>query len=325
MFSAYFFLGGVIILSSTAQASSPNYIQCSGQLTYSGVVYNEEGQGLGGVWVHLVAIYPYTGSGGYAETDSTGHWSLTTTACPYNAYYYWQSYTNGPEIAVVNDVGQTSTVTVPVWEQPENIYLLYEFPDSTNVTVSVDLTANLEVSVNAQISGSISDGFLGTAADGSVGTTEVLEAGFQEYGSIPYATYIQKGNSFKVEDVNGNTIIYVQGYTTSQPSSENVKDYLSMAQGISEAQAKGQNPYITIAGDHTQTYQGTLSNTVVMDSQVSVSAFGVTLTTEMGVQSGTTLTVSFTIQNNSPYDQCYVVYYEGLEVHVWYYGQGVCP
>jgi len=63
VFSAYFFLGGVIILSSTAQASSPNYIQCSGQLTYSGVVYNEEGQGLGGVWVHLVAIYPYTGSG----------------------------------------------------------------------------------------------------------------------------------------------------------------------------------------------------------------------------------------------------------------------
>jgi len=280
---------------------------------------------LGGVWVHLVAVYPFTGSGGYAETDSTGHWSLTTTSCVYNAYYYWQSYTNGPEIAVVKGIGQTSTVTVPVWEQPENIYLLYEFPDSTNVTVSINLTANLEVSVNAQISGGISDGFLGTAADGSVGTTEVLQPGFQEYGNTPYGTYIQGVNSFKVEDVNGNTIIYVQAYTTRLPSTDNVKEYMSMAQGISEAQAKGEDPYVTIAGDHNQTYLLPLTATVVMDPQSSVSAFGATLTTEMGVQSGTTLSVSVTIHNSSPYDQCYVIYQEGLEVHVWYYGQGVCP
>jgi len=202
------------------------------------------------------------------------------------------------------------------WEQPENICLLYEFPDSTNVTVSINLTANLEVSVNAQTSGGISYGFLGRAADGSASRTEVLEAGFQEYGSTPYEAYIQSVNSFKVEDVNGNTIIYVQGYTTSQPSADNVKDYSSMAQDISDAQAKGQSPYVTIAGDHNQTYLLPLTTTVVMDPQVSVSAFRATLTTEMGAQRSTTLTVSVTVHNTSPYDRSYVVHYEGLEVHV---------
>ncbi len=307
---------------------NPNYISCpSGNETYSGYVYNEEGQPLQGVVVYLVTPFGFVpSSAGSTTTNASGYWTLTFDhQCPHNASFYWQSLSNGPLLMKADPIGLSTTYTVTVWEQSEDVNLLYEFPDSSNTSVSYTTSTNIEFSANAKVSGGIQDGFLGTNAAGYVGTTLTMESGFSQIGSSPYLTYYQKGITYKVEDASGNTIIYVQSFASSLFSSANTQEYLTMSQGITDAENKGENPYVTIAGNHQQSYQYTFSTTTTLDGQVSVTAFGVTLTTEVSTSSGTTQTVALTITNKASQNECYVVYQEGPEIHAWYYFQGICP
>ncbi|MEM0272853.1 MAG: hypothetical protein QW514_09970 [Thermoprotei archaeon] len=232
---------------------------------------------------------------------------------------------NGPEILYVHNIPQQSTNNVPVWVNGEHVNLLYEFPNTPNATIGVEMSTSLMFSANAQVNGGIQTGFLGVNYAGYIGTTLTLGSGWSFSASKPYVLYYEAGMAYKVEDINGNSVIYVQSFTTSNPQSNYTSDYLTMSQAISRDEAQGIYPYEQIIPTGTFTFYKTFNGTITLDSQVSVTAFDVTLSTEVSVAQGSQLTISYSITNNSPYYQCHVIYSEGPEVHVWYYGQGQCP
>jgi hypothetical protein len=311
-----------------AQSDNPYYINCPGSETYSGNVYDQEGYALAGVVVYLATPAGYQPfASGSTTSNSNGYWSVTIgNGCPNDASFYWQSDTNGPLLKSVSKISLSGTsYTLNAWVASQNINLLYEFPDDSATNVGVSLTTSLQFSADASLSGGITDGFLGLDAAGNVGTTQTMQSTFQESGTSPYVTYIQTGNTYKVEDTSSNTIIYVQQYSSSHFSSATATEYLTMSQGVTDAQNAGQNPYITIAANHQQTYSYSFSSTITLDAKVSITAFTVTLTTHVGTTSGNSQTISLTITNNNSNNECFVAYQEGPEIHAWYYGSGSCP
>ncbi len=313
---------------SSARAA-PDAIPCpKGTTTFSGTVKDQEGNALAGVVVVLATmpnLYPQYG--GMANSSSSGYWALTFYyQCPMNAKFYWWSASQGPLLLTVTNIPKSTTYNVHIWRQAINAYLLYEYPDTTNATVSFTETTNFQFDVKATVSGSINAGFIvGVNAEGSIGTTLTMETTSSFSKDLPYGLFYPTGMAWKAEDVNGNYVVWVQQFQTSYVSSALATEYMSESTGINLAVNDGQNPYITVSPGGPSTYTRTFSATVTLDGSVSVTVFGVTLTMDVSTSSGTTQSFSIQLTNNGSSDACYAIYQEGPEFHVWYYGPGFCP
>lgn len=317
----------VLVLSPLLAPRASAYIPCDGSATYTGIVRDQDQLGLPGVVVYLYTAYPYNGRSATAVTNAYGAWSATVDNgdCRYNAAFYWKSKTDGPHLMTATEILPGQTYTVRVWREAQIVALNYEFPNDPSVAISYTLTTNLQVSVDASVSGGMQVGFLGFNAAGKVGATLTMESSYSSSGSSPWYDFYTTGMTHKIIDSAGRTLIYVEQYSSSWFSSDEAVEYLTITDAINRDTDAGINPYVQIARNHVATYTWTLATTVTMDLEVSVEAFGVKLTTHMGVASGTSQSVSATITNDTNHARCYVQYQQGLEIHLWLYLEGRCP
>lgn len=310
--------------SSFSFADAPNYIPCSGQETYSGYVYDQEGAPLAGVVVYLATVRNFQpASNGAGTSDYNGYWSVTLQdQCPHNAYFYWQSDNNGPLLMTVSAIPLSGTTyTVNVWVVPENTQVAYEYPNTQEASIKVSISNSLSLSDNVYVQGGIADGFLGVDAAGQVGTTLTFDTVNSAYGTVPFEAYFSNWNSIKVEDTSGNMMVYKQAYTgVPTLNTASVSEYISMSTALSKGAA-----YVQIAGNTGVDTKISVSGVVTLDAQVSMTAFGFTLTTEAGVQTGSQQSTEYTINNPNSYTQCFVVYQQGPEIHIWLYSNNPCP
>lgn len=312
------------MMANSARAAIP----CpAGKTTFSGTVTDQEGNGLGGVLVALATLpnlYPQYG--GTTTSSATGSWSLTFSyQCPMSARFYWQS--NGPLVKTVSSIPFSSNYALTIWRVPAVINLLYEFPNDPSVTVNYSLAASLTFSFDATISGGINVGFLSVDAAGHVGASVTMGGGNSASGYSPYVIIYPVGTWYKVQDVSGNYVVYVLPGVAQSLWTGPVTDYLTVNDGINRDNAASPPiiPYVQVARHTTVQLWRTFSTTITVDAQVGGSAFGVGLTTHVGVSGTVTLTWGISFTNSGTKTNCYVLYQLGPEMHAWLYSNNACP
>ncbi len=328
VFVAAVFVSLVAPVAAFPARAAPQYYRCSGNVTYTGTVFDEGGNRLWGVVVYLYTTYPYSGPTGTATTNSNGAWSITIGAgdCPYNAKFYWRSKSNGPLMLVATSIPQPSSYTVPVWQQLVALDMIHEFPNDPTVEIAFTISTTVTVSVAASISGNVQTGFLGVNAAGKVGTDSTFALSFtSDHYAPPYHIFYPTATVFKVQDVSGNTLVYALGYSDVWGQTAADSEYLSMYGAIDRDHAAGSYPYVQVAPNGHDTTTRSLSQTTTLDQELGVTVFGVTLTLDTSVSAGTTQSVSITLWNSSSSNACFAIYNQGMVVHAWLYGYVTCP
>jgi hypothetical protein len=310
-------------------------------VTFSGTVYDQENTGIAGV----VVVLNNPTLGKYSTTtDGSGQWAITIPFGQYSAQYFWQSNTNGPYLYYTSSIPITSSYTANVWITAINYNLAYEYPvtfpanGGINDTVGYTISSNLYFSVNASVSGSITDGFVGLNVAGSVGTTVTMASSTTDTanGYKPYVAYYVAGYAYAVEDINGNTLSYVKGVTSTSFSTANVVDYMSLHQAWDEANNTSNSDVVTsvASGQLGQGPSETNTTAVRIDSAISIGAnfpgFGsVKYSMEVTLGAGASQTISVKFWNNSPQTVYFVVWQGGIhysggpDIHIYYLGTSI--
>lgn len=326
-------------LLSAVSAHPPSCYWQTG--TFSGLVKDMGGYGLPGVVVYIIGhrqAVPPCQDALSAVTDGTGHWRVTGKVNQFNSVsLYWQSASNGPYLSNPGNIqpGTSYTWQVHVWRADINENLLDEFPNDPNghTQISFTTSTSIQVSVNAKLSGNVQAGFLGVDVAGSVGTTITMQQQVTESFSSPYEVYKVLGEIIRVQDANGNYIVYAVPYSSSLFQTAGITDYLTMNEGINRDSMAGIYPYLQVAPSGSSTFTYTFSQEVNMDLSVGITIGGsflglsasVTLTIDFSTTSGTSQSVALQVTNPTTGNACYVVFQEGMEIHAWFYGNGNCP
>src|SRR5712692_1612291 len=323
---AFYALAGIILLVSApaAYAVQPYFINCgSGSITYGGTVYNSNSPSTGqaGVVVYLQTQVNFQpAASGSTTTGSNGGWSITLNSpCPVNGNFYWQSTANGPLLKTVTGLGTSSSTTVTVWSQQQVIPLLFQYANNGQAQVQVAIAGTLDVSVNAHFDVGIQTGFLGVNAGAKVGVDESVSSQNSAWGTVPFEAGLSTGVTYKIQDTSGKVIIYAQKYTVNLMSTYSISEYDT----ISDALSRGATQ-VTVAPNTGVGHSDTWTGVVSVDANVGVSSFGVTLGLEAGVSNTNSQSASYQISNTSTNYECFVVFYQGPDVHIWLYKSTQC-
>ncbi len=302
---------------------------CSGTKAYSGTVSNATGVGVPGVVVRLTVAAPNAGTATTATTGSGGTWSAALSGvCAYDARYFWQSATLGPRLATTTGLAATSVQTVQVAWATAPLNLLYEFPDDANASVSVSLADGLPFFVQANATGSVPTGFLPTDAAGNPGYNFTVSGFTRMNGTSPFAIYYPTAVVYRVQDENGNSVVYATpGTLQASLSGVSAVDPLNRTAAIAEVQAAGGIPYIQVAGRGTVTTPFNVTNATHALLGTVGTFYGSSLQDYVTVRTNSTLYlgVDLTLRNTSNRNACFVVDAPGSVVHAWYYALGTCP
>jgi hypothetical protein len=319
-------LPAIATIQATTQNSTvnPNYISCpSGAEVFSGTVKDQEGNGLGGVVVALSSPPNYVPSqGGSTTSDVNGYWSVTFSyQCPANANFYWQSQSQGPLVLAVSLISTSTIYSLNVWRTSENTLITYEFPNTAEASIGLEINNTYTLSADAKADVGIQDSFLGVDAGLKAGTELTYQTMSGAGGTSPYEAYYSGDMSIKVQDTNGHTLIYKQPVTYSGTfNTVTATEYLTSTQAIADG-----GWYQGVAANNHYHRAVSVTGVVSLDAQVSVTALGFSLGTEAGVSAGSQATTDWTITNNNQYDQCFIVYPQGPVMHIWLYSNSACP
>ena len=302
---------------------------CSGTKAYSGTVSNATGVGVPGVVVQLSVAAPNSGTPATATTGSGGTWSASLSGvCTYNARYFWQSATLGPRLASASALSASSSQTVHVAWQTVPVNLLNEYPNDASATVTVSMPDGLPLFVQANATGSIATGFLPTDAKGNPGYNITVSGFTRNNGSSPYVIYFPTAVVYRVQDENGNSVVYATpGTLQSMLSSQSVVDPLNMTAAIADVQAAGRIPNVQVAGHGTLTVPFNVTNATHALLGTVGTFYGSALQDYVTIRTNSTLYlgVDLTLKNTSNRNACFVVDAEGSVIHAWYYAIGNCP
>jgi hypothetical protein len=317
----------MILLASIAlpiaRADGPQVINCPGQTNFYGTVEDQEGALLPGVVVYLNTpngYQPY--AYGSATTDVNGYWSITlASGCPANAQFWWQSDTNGPELSTVHLIPNGTTQIPNVWIEAQKTPVAYEYPHNSEVTIRVDVKNQLVLSADAHFDAGFSVGFLGIDAGGSTGTEITIGKDTSAWSSNPFEASFSSGEQIKIIDISGKQLEYLHQYQGSPllGGTTGITDYLNMTWALNNGGQK-----VPVPANGGISASETISGVVSIDVQVGFSAFGFNLGAHAGVKNSVENTTDLTITNNYSHDQCFVVYQDGPDWHVWLYSNSAC-
>jgi len=315
-------------LSQPGPGPGPTGTACSGTKAYSGTVSNDTGAGVASVVVKLAATPPNVGTNATVTTASNGAWSATLSGvCAYDARFYWQSASVGPRLASASGLGASSTQAVHVSWQTADLNLLNEFPHDSNASVSITIPDGLSFFVDANASGSIATGFLPTDEAGNAGYNFTVSGGVTANGTSPFVLLYHNATVYRVQDANGNFVVYATPSPTGTFGTASAVDPLNMTTAISNLQAQAIVPYVQVAGRSTSTTTVNVTNETHELLGDIGTFFGSSLQDFVTVRTNTTLflRMDLTITNALNRSQCYVVDLEGPVAHAWFYGVGNCP
>lgn len=80
-----------------------------------------------------------------------------------------------------------------------------------------------------------------------------------------------------------------------------------------------------VNGKGTDQQADSVTGVVSVDTQVGVTAFGVSLGTENGMSNANETGISWSVTNPYTFNQCFIFYNEGFSVHIWLYSNSTCP
>ena len=304
------------------------YIPCEPTFSWlSGTVYDQEGNGLGGVVVKLYTEYPNQQYNGQTTTNGVGQWSALLQDCGfYDADFYWKTAT-GPYLLHVEDIAFSgSAYTLTVWRQAVELPFMWEFPNDPTITIKFTVGAELRFSADAKVFGTIPIDFLSLNLAGKVGADIVVGVGFTFTGTAPYYVSLPLGTKYRVVDVSGNWVEYVDGAIPQSLWSGDAVEYLTMANAIARDKQAGLNPYVQVAGRGKLTRTLYFSGSITVDIEVSVKAILVGLTTHASVKGTLSTSWGITFDNSAQKSNaCYVLYQQGPFMHAYKYSQKRCP
>ena len=307
---------------------------CVGSADYSGQVVDADGRGLPGVVLDLSPAPPYGGVNATVTSGEVGLWSASLSGqCSYTAQLYWLSRTEGPLLAEVASLKATSTLSAGVSRltsalavgQHIALPILAEYPNTPNVTVSVDLPAGLNVSVGVRVQGDIALGFLPRDDFEGYEMTYVLGAPFSAVRTSPFAVFYRGTEVYRIQDASGNWVVYAVPDANATVESVNVTDPWTMEQAIQALRSEGLYPYESVAPGHMTGHAYTVPELASVESDLAVNVFGVSLPVRLGSPRGQSQSYTYGLVNTGNGNACYVTYQRGPGIHVWFYGQVACP
>jgi hypothetical protein len=298
---------------------------CSGNSTYSGTVTDSAHRGLGAIVVALSPVVQRDGIVTSVLTNDSGAWSATVSGgCGYRALLYWQSESDGPLLGNVSGLPRSSSISVNVSEAPLSLVLFREFSHTSNVTISAEISAGVRFSVSARANGNISLGFLEINAANESGTDFITREGHGTTASGSYALVYEGAKAVEVVDLDGDSVVYVLPTANGRFAFSAANDHLTMGEAIDLNLAHNVNPYVQVAGHGTATYWWDVTGGSRIPLAQNVSAFGTQLGSSFGVNAGAHAKFTVTITNLGDSDNCYVMYRESFEFHLWFYSPSHC-
>ncbi len=325
-------LAAVTIYALTRSSPSPGPTSkaCAGTATYNGVVKDQAGAALGGVVVSLSAAPPYTGMNATVTTDASGAWSASLSGtCPYQGTLYWQSASQGPRLATVAGLNPTSSLGVNVSRTLVSLQLVKEFPNSAGLNISLHLP-DLTFSVTAFYSGSIPLAFLPRNEVGDYAVNFTMPSWMNASGVAPYSLNYSGAMAYRVQDMNGNWVVYATPAAGGAFSVGNAAEYLNMTQAIADAQANLTNPYVQVGARSTVTHTWNVTNATHVGTGIVAWAYQVPLEGFFSINNLSNPNVyasaEVPLKNPAGGNICFVVWApEAINAHAWYYGAGKCP
>lgn len=301
---------------------------CSGTQAYSGTVTNDTGVGVAGVVVGLAATLPKIGTNATVTTAANGAWSATLSGvCAYTARYFWQSATDGPRLAVASTLAHSSTQTVHVSWMTADLTLLAEYPQDANATVDITIPQGLSFFVDANATGSIATGFLNHDDVGNPGYNFTTPSAMAMNGTAPWAIVYRNATAYRVQDENGNSLVYAVPSAAGTWGRTSTVDALNRTAAIALTLAAGGIPYVQVAGRGSLTTPYNVTNATHELVGTVGTFFGSSLQDFVTVRTNTTLYLraDLTLTNTQNRNACFVVAREGPVIHAWYYSLGNCP
>jgi len=321
--------GGTAYYLTLPPARTSGLNTCTGTKNYSGTVENDTGVPVTGAVVSLAATYPNVGTNVSVTTAANGSWRATVSdLCAYTAKVYWQSAVNSPLLAQQANLTASSTFAVHVSWENVTLALLSEFPHDATANVTVSIPPGFSFFVEANSTGSIPLGFLEQDAAGTPGTSFSMNSGSEvQTGALPYAVIRPAARAYRVEDLNGNSVVYAVPQLEATFGSTGITDPLTMAGAIAQVQARGGMPYYQVASHGGQTVHLNVTNATHLLTGQTTDVFGVWLQTYVSVPTNSTLELGLSVElvNSTNRNQCFVIDPEGPQIHTWYYGAGACP
>lgn len=302
---------------------------CTGTAVYNGTVWNDTQVPVQGAVVSLAATLPNTGTYANVTTGGNGTWSATVSGvCPYTARVYWQSAVDSPLLAEAVNVTASWTTQVHVSWENVTLTLMSEFPHTADAPVTVSVPLGFAFFVQANRTGSIPLGFLEQDASGNHGYHFTQDNSSSVYtGLAPYAVIRPAARAYRVEDMNGSSVVYAVPRLKALFGSVGITDPLDMTGAIAQVQARGEIPYVQVAPHGSDGRSYNVTNVTHMLVGETTGVLGVSLLTYVTVPANSTaeLGIRVEITNTTNRTQCYVVDPEGPHIHTWYYGVGACP
>jgi hypothetical protein len=299
---------------------------CAGNETYSGTVMDQAHQGRGGVVVVLSPVTPQAGVQAVVPTDGSGSWSATVSGgCAYRAQAFWQSDSTGPLLASVSEVSRTSSISVDVSEEPVSLFLFREFSHSPNVTISLEISRGLRFSVDAVARGSVSLGFLPiNAASESGADFAVPESMGASASAGSYALLYRQARAFQVVDIEGDSVVYMVPTPEGRFEFSAATDHVTMDEAIELNLARDIYPFVQIAGSGISTYWWDVVEGSGIPLAQNATAFGTELPLTFAADDERRAKFTVRIVNPGDDEDCYVMYRESFEFHLWFYAPSRC-
>jgi hypothetical protein len=259
-------------------------------------------------------------------TNESGAWSATVSGgCAYRARLYWRSDAGGPLLANVSELPRNSHVSVNVSEEEVSLVLFREFSHSANVTISVVLSAGVKFSVDAVAKGSLSLGFLEVNAANRPGADFIVPATLETTAPGSHAVVYRGAKAFRVVDVWNDSVIYLVPTPGGRFEFLAATDALTMSEAIARDGAANINPYVQIAGHGIMTISWDVRTRTGIPLVENAAAFGTELRSTFGVDAGAHATFTVKITNEGDSNNCYVLYRQSFEFHLWFYSPTGCP
>ena len=92
-------------------------------------------------------------------------------------------------------ISTSTSYTLNVWREAEDTPIAYEFANTDEATISIEINSSFTLSADAKVSGGITDGFLGVDAGGNVGTELTYQDESGVSGYAPYEAFYNSGTT----------------------------------------------------------------------------------------------------------------------------------
>jgi hypothetical protein len=230
----------------------------------------------------------------------------------------------GPWLANVSTLSNGSTIDVSVGREAVSLVLFSESAHDSNVTISVEVSGGVRFSVDAMTYGSIPLGFLDLNAAGRPGANFTVPLPMAMASTGFHALVYTGAEAYRVTDIFGNLLVYVTPSQNGRFAFSNAADSLTMEGAINLDYAANVNPYVQIAGHHTQTYWWDVTTGSRTPLAQDARAFDMKLPSTFSVAGGAHAKFTIEITNGGASNECYVQYSKFFDFHLWYFSTQ-CP